>query len=150
MASDSVPSQGTAHSAQWVVRDEEHLRLLAGYHGVVALGLVLFCLFLYVLPLAVGPGYYQLFSVLKPLPPQWLLAGLLVSLIQVTVLGLNGWCLWRRKNRWSSLVLSCAECLCLPPLGFLLGVSAVLVLRRDSVAARFTGATSSKSIQGAE
>lgn len=125
--------------AQLVDRNEEHLRLLGLYHGIIAAGLLLLGVLMYALPLLIGPRYYQVMALFKPLAPQLLLAGLLLNLIQVTVVGLNAWCLSRRKNRLSCMVLSCAECLCLPPLGFLLGVSAVLVLRREAVAVLFEG-----------
>ncbi len=123
--------------AQLVDRNDEHLRLLGVYHGLITAGFLLLVLLMYALPLLIGPRYYQVMVLFKPLAPQLLLAGLLLGLIQVSVMGLNGWCLFRRKNRLSCMVLSCAECLCLPPLGFILGLSAVLVLRRDAVAALF-------------
>ncbi len=123
--------------AQLVDRNDEHLRLLGLYHGLITAGFLLLVLLMYALPLLIGPRYYQVVVLFKPLTPQLLLAGLLLSLIQVTVMGLNAWCLFRRKNRLSCMVLSCAECLCLPPLGFILGLSAVLVLRREAVAVLF-------------
>lgn len=125
--------------AQLVDRNDEHLRLLALYHAVISVGLLVLGLLMFVLPLIIGPQYYQGIAQFKPLAPQVLLGGLLMNLIQVTVLGLNAWCLSHRKNRLSCMVLSCAECLCVPPLGFLLGVSAVLVLRREAVGALFQG-----------
>lgn len=117
-----------------VDRNVEHLRLLGIYHWVIASGVALLGIIFYALPLFI--------SFIKTLSPNaaWgpHLGGLLVVGAQVVVLGLNGWCLRQRKNWLSCVILSCIECVCAPPLGLLLGVSAVLVLRREAVQALFS------------
>jgi hypothetical protein len=126
-----------------VDRNLEHLRLLGIYHRVIAFAVALLGIFLYGLPLVMGaPLFSLLFPWLPTLSPGvssiQLGKGLLVMLVQVTVLGLNGWWLQNRKNWLSCVILSCIECLCSFPLGLLLGISAVLVLRRESVHAIFS------------
>ncbi len=125
-----------------VDRNLEHLRLLAIYHLIIAAAVVLLGIFLYGLPLVMGAALPLVFPGL----PTWspgvsriqLGASLLVILVQVAVLGLNGWCLRNRKHWLSCVILSCIECLCALPLGLLLGISAVLVLRRESVKTIFS------------
>ncbi|WP_373531615.1 hypothetical protein [Vampirovibrio sp.] len=129
----------TSHSQSHflVDRNLEHLRLLGIYHWVIAGAAALLAVLVYGLPLVMGAALYPVFSFLPTyapgVSPLQLWAGLLVMVVQIVVLGLNGWCLRSRKNWISSIILSCIECLCLPPLGLILGISAVLVLRRESV-----------------
>jgi hypothetical protein len=125
-----------------VDRNLEHLRLLGIYHLIIASVVALLGVFLYGVPLVMGAALSPVFPGL----PTWspgvsriqLGAGLLVMLLQVGVLGLNGWFLRTRKNWLSCVILSCVECLCAVPLGLLLGISAVLVLRRESVQTIFS------------
>lgn len=120
-----------------VDRNVEHLRLLTIYHFVVAILVAGLWVVFYILPLVIGPTYYQFLHLPVTLSAEalrvQLLGGLVVYGAQIAVLGLNGRCLQQRKHWISCVVLSCIECLCAPPLGLLLGVSAVLVLRRESV-----------------
>lgn len=151
MPDASHPNNASAHDTSHfghpivVDRDQEHLRLLVIYHGVVA-GLSLLGLLLFViLPLVLGSSYQEILIHLLKLPQaistgaalqKRLLLGLLAGSMMIAVLALNGWSMSQRKNYYSCLILSCVECLSFP-LGMILGVSAILVLRRDSVKAMF-------------
>ncbi len=123
-----------------VDRDEEHLRLLANYHflvaGISALALLVFV----VLPLVLGPAYLAVLGVPKNQPEaqlqQQLLAGLTLGGFMTLIYARNGLALKGKRYRISCIILSAAECLSFP-LGMILGVSAILVLRRDSVRALF-------------
>lgn len=135
-------SSSTSHPPFLISRDDEHLRLLSVYHFAVAIGLAVLWVAFYILPLAIGPGYYQALGLPTTLAPEALKAQLLTGLIiygaQIAVIGLNGWNIRQRKHRLSCLILSCVECLCTLPLGLLLGTSAILVLRRESVKVLFS------------
>lgn len=61
-----------------------------------------------------------------------LIKGLLVVGLVTAILALNGWSIKKRQHYLSCLVLSCIECLSVP-VGMILGVSAIMVLRRESV-----------------
>jgi hypothetical protein len=124
-----------------VDRDEEQLRLLAIFHFAVG-GLNLLALVLFVLaPLVMGAGYYAMLRVPLPLgsmaemQPR-LINALIIGGSQILIFGLNGWFLKKHQNRISCMILSVVECLSIP-LGLILGVSAILVLRRDSTKALF-------------
>lgn len=125
-----------------VDRNIEHLKLLALYQFVVAILVAVLWVVFYVLPLVLGPAYYRFLHLPMTLSPDTLrvqlFSGLLVYGAQVAVLGLNGWSLRQRKHWLSCVILSCIECLCAPPLGLILGISAVLVLRRESVKTLFS------------
>lgn len=120
-----------------VNRDEEHLKLLGLYHFVVA-GFNLLALILFVIvPLLMGPAYMQ--SLTGTLPPggaaavqQQLIGGLIVGGLLTFILAMNGWSLRRHENWMSCIIMSCIQCLSIP-LGMILGISAILVLRRPSV-----------------
>lgn len=124
-----------------VDRNVEHLRLLTLYHFVVAILLAVLWVLFYVLPLVLGAAYYEFLRLPVNLSGEalrvQLFSGLVVHGAQVAVLALNGWSLRQRKHWWSSVILSCVECLCIPPMGLLLGISSVLVLRRESVKTLF-------------
>jgi amino acid transporter len=115
-----------------VNRDEEHLRLLGNYHllmaGLTMVALVLFTL----LPLLMGPAFFA-FLRLPPNPPEKLMFGLLVLGIVSAVYAFNGWSLRNKQHRISCIILSCIECLTSLPYGMIMGISAILVLRRESV-----------------
>lgn len=115
-----------------VNRDEEHLRLLSNYHllmaGLTLLALVLFTL----LPLLVGPAFFAYLRV-PPSPPEKLMFGLLSLGIVSAIYAFNGWSLRNKQHRLSCIILSCIECLTNLPYGMILGISAILVLRRESV-----------------
>jgi hypothetical protein len=147
MATSHYPQH---HGARVTVdRDEEHLRLLGIYHFVVC-GINLFALLVLVLlPLMIGPAYYE--ALRMPIPPtgmvgvqERLVAALLVGGLQTLIYGLNGWSLKNHHNRISCIVMSVIECLSIP-LGLLLGISAILVLRRDSVKELFARANAQVS-----
>lgn len=121
---------------RWIDRDVEHLRLLGMYHLIIA-GINAVMLLLFVLvPLVVGPSYYETMGLPAP-PPEQLLAGLLVGGGMLLVIALNGWSLLRRRNRVSCLILSVIECLFSMPVGLIMGISAIVVLRRESVKVLF-------------
>lgn len=118
-------------------RDEEHLRLLGLYHLVVAgINAVVLIVF-FVLPLLLGPDFLAGLNV--PVPPggkaalqEHLIKGLLMVGLVTVILALNGWSIKKRQHYISCLILSCIECLSVP-VGMILGVSSILVLRRESV-----------------
>lgn len=118
-----------------VDRDAEHLRLLGIYHMVFgAFSLIILLLFV-LAPLIIGPSFYSSLHVPVPDPAllrKQLLTGLLAGGLQVFVYVMNGWCLYRHRNRMSAIVMSIAECLSIP-IGLVLGLSAIIVLRRDTV-----------------
>jgi hypothetical protein len=132
-------------------RDEEHLRLLALFHFVVAGFNLLALLLLVVLPLALGPNYYAALKL--PQPPgglaaiqQRLVGALIVGGLQTLIYAYNGWCMKNHHNRISCMIMSVFECLSIP-VGLILGVSAILVLRRDSTKALFESANAKMAPQ---
>jgi hypothetical protein len=143
--SSFVPSPGEEPPVLLVSRDEEHVRLLAGYHLVIAgfhtVALILFVL----LPLLIGPAFYRALGAPPPPNPllwqQMLLVNLLVRGLLTFLIALNGWSLKRRRHWLTCVLLSIFECSALillhDPLSFLLGVSAILVLRRPGVKEMF-------------
>ncbi len=125
-----------------VDRDEEHLRLLSVFHWVAAGFNLLVVVLLVLVPLLWGADYYA--SLKIQLPPggmaamsRRLMEALVAGSLQTLVYALNGWSIRQHQFRISCMILSVVECLSLP-LGLILGVSAILVLRRDSVKALFT------------
>jgi hypothetical protein len=123
-----------------VNRDEEHLKLLAIYHFVVAGFTMLALIGFVIIPLVLGPAALKL-GVSAPVREtsemqRQLLGGLLLGGLLSFVLAMNGWSLKKREYWVSCIILSCIECLSIP-VGLILGVSAILVLRRDSVKALF-------------
>lgn len=121
--------------------DEKHLRWLVKGHWILAGGIAALWLLAFVLPLSLGPGYFQWWHMPVPVDKKalefQLLKGLFILGGQIAVVGLNGWLLKQRKNWLSCAILSCVECITLPPFGLALGVCAVLVLRRESVQGLF-------------
>jgi hypothetical protein len=132
-----------SHTSALINRDEEHLRLLGNYHllmaGLTALVLVLFTL----LPLLVGPAFFT-FLGLPPSPPEKLVFSLLLLGIISAIYGFNGWSLRNRQHRVSCIILSCIECLTSLPYGMIMGISAILVLRRESVRELFRAQLTSR------
>lgn len=139
-----------SHAAQhsdrmFVDRDEEHLRLLGLYHFIVS-GLCFLAVVIFVIvPLLIGPGNLGV-----PLPPggaaalqKQLVGGLLIGGLLTFIFAMNGWSLRRHENLITCMILSCIECLSivlgftLGGFGLILGISAVLVLRRPSARALF-------------
>lgn len=122
----------TSHTSISVNRDEEHLQLLGFYHllmaGLTTLALVLFTL----LPLLIGPSFFK-FLGLPPNPPEKLMIGLLFLGLVSAVYAFNGWSLRKKQHYISCIILSCVECLTNVPYGLIMGISAILVLRRESV-----------------
>jgi hypothetical protein len=122
-------------------RDEEHLRLLGLYHLVVAGINAVVLLVFFIVPLLLGPGFLSGMNV--PVPPggkaalqEHLIKGMLVMGLVTLILALNGWSIQKRQHYISCLILSCIECLSVP-VGMILGVSSILVLRRESVREMF-------------
>ncbi len=134
-------SQSASRHPFLVDRDQEHIRLLWIYHWVLGSLVALLWVLFYILPLVLGPLFYQALHFKMPASPDvlktHLLTGLLTYGAQALVLGLNGWMLRQRKHWLSCVILSTITCLCVLPIGLILGVSAVLVLRRESVKALF-------------
>lgn len=132
----------SAHQHPFMIdRDTEHLNLLALYHTVLAVGVGLLWVFVYILPLVLGSGYSRALhlpdvSVGSAMHRLWL-QGVASYGAQTLVLGMNAWMQRERKHWLSCVLLSCMECLAVPPLGFIWGVSAVLTLRRESVKTLF-------------
>lgn len=124
-----------------VNRDEEHLKLLAFYHFLFAGINTLFLVVFVILPLVMGPGAYGPMHFPGGPGPldmrQRLLGGLLIGGLMILVFAMNGWSLKNRQNRISSMILSCVECLSLP-WGMVLGISTLMVLKRESVKALFS------------
>lgn len=119
------------HASALVNRDEEHLRLLSGYHLLFAGILTVILLVFTLLPLLLGSAYFQALK-LQPTPPDKLITALIIGALYTTVVALNGWSLKKQRHRISCIILSCIECLNIP-FGMILGISAILVLRRESV-----------------
>src|SRR6266436_4275374 len=136
-------------------QDNEHLRLLAIFHYVVAGLAALFSFFplLYTTvgaifvfaarhPAAAGP---------KPgeeLPPEflgWIFVGIgsflfLLGIAMAICILIAGRCLSRRKGYSFALVMACIECLFVP-FGTILGVFTIIALSRESMCGLFSTAT---------
>ena len=73
---------------------------------------------------------------------QLLLVHLMIRGLITLIIALNGWSLKRRQHWLTCILLSILECSALillrDPLSFLLGISAILTLRRSSVKTLFT------------
>ena len=144
--SDPTPYQSLGYGdvqphRPWIDRDEEHLRLLSVFHFVAAGFNFLIVVLLVLVPLLWGADYYATLNI--QLPPggmaamsRRLMEALIAGSLQTQVYALNGWSLRQHQNRISCMVLSVVECLSIP-LGLIMGVSAMLVLRRDSVKVLF-------------
>jgi hypothetical protein len=132
-------------------QDNEHLRLLAIFHYVVAGLAALFSLF----PLLYTTvGTIFVFAARhgtpKPgeeLPPEFLgwifvVLGLLLFLLGIAMaicILIVGRCLSRRKHYTFALVMACIECLFIP-FGTILGVFTIIALSRESVKELFAAA----------
>jgi hypothetical protein len=142
-----------------VNRDEEHVRLLSGYHWLAVILHGFELLVFVVLPLCIGPSFYAAMGTPAPPPTvlqQLLLVNLLLRGTLTLLIAFNAWLLQRRRNWVSCLILSILECSALvlmrDPLSLILGVSTVLVLRRDSAKALFRKADANvdgRSVQSA-
>ncbi len=129
-----------------VARDDEHLRLLALFHYVMAAFTGLFALFP-VLHLAVGIG--MLSGVLSPGDADArFVGGLFVGIALVFILGglgvaaLLAWTgrnLAARRRHLACLIVA-GLCCALAPFGTVLGVCTLIVLSRPAVKARFSAA----------
>lgn len=127
------------NSRVMVDRDVEHLRLLGVFHFVVGGLCLVILVFLVLLPLLLGPSYSN--GVNSHKSAAQLVGDLIVGGLLTLILMLNGWSLKNHHNRISCMVMSIFECLSIP-LGTILGVSAILVLRRESVKQLFERAKS--------
>jgi len=132
-------------------QNEEHLRLLAIFHYVVAGLATLFSLFPLLYTTIGGVFIFAArHGTPKPgeeLPPEFLgwifvvlgsilfLAGLAVA---VCIL-IAGRCLSRRRRYTFALIIACIECLFIP-FGTILGVFTIIVLSRASVRGLFSTA----------
>ena len=134
-------------------QDEEHLRLLAIFHYVVA-GLAALFSFFPLLYTTVGAIFIFVarHGTPKPgeeLPPEFLgwffvVLGLLLFLLGIAMaicILIVGRCLSRHKHYTFVLVMACIECLFIP-FGTILGVFTIVVLSRQSVRGLFSTATS--------
>ena len=129
-------------------QDNEHLRLLAIFHYVVA-GLAALFSFFPLLYTTVGAIFifaarHGTPKLGEELPPEFLgwvfvVLGLLLFLLGVAMaicILIVGRCLSRHKHYTFALVMACIECLFIP-FGTILGVFTIIVLSRDSVKAFF-------------
>jgi hypothetical protein len=125
-----------------VNQDEEHLRLLAIFHYVVAGIAALFSLFP-VIHLIVGLFIVfgaKHFKQQGNLPPEWfgwffiIFASffILIGLTMAILILINGRCIAKRKHYTFCQVMSGVECLFMP-FGTILGVFTLIVLSRPSV-----------------
>jgi hypothetical protein len=134
-------------------QDEEHLRLLAIFHYVVA-GLAALFSFFPLLYTTVGAIFIFVarHGTPKPgeeLPPEFLgwffvVLGLLLFLLGIAMaicILIVGRCLSRHKHYTFVLVMACIECLFIP-FGTILGVFTIVVLSRQSVRGLFSTPTS--------
>jgi hypothetical protein len=133
------PAPPPADTTLW--RDREHLDTLAAFHyilgGLQCLGLVLiplYAVYIYFVFCtdALMPGQ-------TPFPPEfgWILEGFLgvafvLSGIWAVCLWLTGRDLRLRRQRTFCFVIACIHCIQVP-LGTVLGIFSILVLRRESV-----------------
>lgn len=122
----------TSHNSQMVNRDEEHLRLLGIFHLLIAgINTALLVIFV-LLPLLVGPRWLHVLK-MSHASPEKLMKGLIVGILITAVYTFNGLSLKKKQHYISCIILSCIECLTNIPYGLIMGVSAILVLRRESV-----------------
>jgi len=125
-------------------KDEEHLRLLAIFHYVVAgLGALFACFPLIHVAMGLMLFFGSAFTHKGPgnnLPPQWF--GLIFVVIGgvMVVLGwtaaictfISGRYLAKRRKRMFSFVMAVVLCMFMP-FGTVLGIFTIIVLRRESV-----------------
>jgi hypothetical protein len=134
--------------------DEEHLRLLAIFHYVVAGLAALFSIFplLYTTlgAIFIFAARHSAAAGPKPgeeLPPEflgWIFAvvGLLLFLLGIATaicILIAGQCLSRRKHYTFALIMGCIECLFIP-FGTILGVFTIIALSRESMRTLFSTA----------
>jgi hypothetical protein len=123
-------------------QDEEHLRLLAIFHYVVAGLTALFSMFP-LLHLALGlfvifsPRSFQEHGNPPPAFIGWFFVVfasvfILLGLTLATFILINGRCIAKRRHYTFCQVIACVECL-LMPFGTILGVFTLIVLSRESV-----------------
>jgi hypothetical protein len=132
-------------------QDNEHLRLLAIFHYIVA-GLAALFSFFPFLYMTIGAIFIFVarHGTPKPgeeLPPEflgWIFVGLgsflfLLGIAMAICILIAGRCLSRRKCGSFALVMACIECLFIP-FGTILGVFTIIALSRESVKALFSTA----------
>ena len=132
-------------------QNEEHLRLLAIFHYVVAGLATLFSLFPLLYTTIGGVFIFAArHGTPKPgeeLPPEflgWIFVALgsvlfLAGLAMAVCVLIAGRCLSRRRRYTFALVIACIECLFIP-FGTILGVFTIIVLSRASVRGLFSTA----------
>jgi hypothetical protein len=123
-----------SNSSLLINPDEEHLRLLSIYHLIVS-GIYVGILVIFVLiPLLTGPGKTLNGN---PIIPERLIYHLITRGILALLIFLNGWSFKHRRYWLSCCLLSIFECstftLLNDPIGPILGISSVLVLRRKTI-----------------
>ena len=125
-------------------RDEEHLRLLASFHYIVAgLGALFSCFPLFYTAMGIFFVVMSHRGAMKPNegpPPEfvgWIfivfgsVLFLIGSTLMICIL-ITGRSIARRKHYWFSFVVACVECIFMP-FGTVLGVFTIIVLTRESV-----------------
>jgi len=133
-------------------QDNEHLRLLAIFHYIVA-GLAAFFSFFPFLYTTIGAIFIFVarHGTAKPgeeLPPEflgWIFVGVgsflfLIGIAMATCILIAGRCLSHHKCYSFALVMACIECLFIP-FGTILGVFTIIVLSREAVRELFSTAT---------
>lgn len=131
----------SSHMSLLVNRDEEHLRLLGLYHFVAAAVQAVILVLFVIVPLLSGPAYYRAQGMAVPANSevfqQVLLLNLILRTLFTAMLAMNGWWVRQKKYWWTCVMLSVLECsglvLLRDTLGMMLGLSAIWVLRRESV-----------------
>jgi hypothetical protein len=123
-------------------QDEEHLRLLAMFHYVVAGIAAVFAMFPLIhvafgLAILLSPKSFAGHGDAPPALLGWFLiifAGMfiLIGLTMATLIFINGRCLAKRKRYTFCQVMSGVECLFMP-FGTILGVFTLVVLSRTTV-----------------
>lgn len=137
-------------------RDEEHLRLLAVFHYIVAALCTLFSCFP-LLYTAMGIFFIVMshHGTVKPNqepPPEFvgwifIVFGSVLCLIGLALaicILITGRSIARRKHYWFSFVVACIECIFMP-FGTVLGVFTIIVLARESVKRLFLGEATAAS-----
>jgi ABC-type branched-subunit amino acid transport system permease subunit len=132
-------------------QDNEHLRLLAIFHYIVA-GLAALFSFFPLLYCAMGAVFIFAAHHASQKPGQepppefigWIFiffgsVFFLLGLAMAVCILIAGRSLARRKRYWFAFVTSCLECVFMP-FGTVLGIFSIIVLSRESVKAMFPGA----------
>jgi hypothetical protein len=144
----ALPRSDSFVEKPFMNRDEEHLRLLAIFHYVLAGIMTVFALFP-VIHLCVGLFFVFFAPHLhaspgQELPPAWfgwifiIVAAVLIvtGLTLATLTFIAGRCLSARRHYGYCFVVGCIECIMMP-FGTVLGVFTIITLNRESAKALF-------------